>query len=134
MPSAARSVVSVLLGFMAMIVLKMLLTPVFVSAMGVGTSHQVSRAPFFAAFALFTFLTATFGGFITAVTAKVKPIDHAAALGALTCIVGFITYHHLPGGPPSWYEWMIGIAPPFCILTGAAFYNPKAAGSDARVR
>jgi len=133
MPPALRSIASVLLGFMAMIVLKMLLTPVFVRTMGAGTGHPVSPVLFFGVYALFTFVAATAGGFVTAVTAKVKPIDHAAALGALTCIVGFITYHHLPGGPPSWYEWMIGIAPAFCILTGAAFYNPKSAGSENRV-
>ena len=133
MQSAARSIVAVLIGLTVIFVMKIYLTPMLLRATGIRGGHSTAPVLFFVVYAIFIFAVATLGGFITGSLAKVRPIEHAAALVGLTCIVTFITYHRSPGGPPSWYEWMIGIVPPFCILTGAAFYNPKSNGSERPV-
>jgi hypothetical protein len=132
MHSAVRSVVAVVIGLAVMVVMKIYLTPMLLKAMGIHSSRPSSSMLFFAVYAIFIFAIATMGGFVTGALARVRPIEHAAALVGVSCVLAFLTYRPSPGIPPSWYEWMIGFGPGFFMLTGAAFYTPGSSRSGPR--
>jgi hypothetical protein len=128
MSAAVRSVVAVVLGFMAMIVLKMLFTLILVKTMTVNQAHPATL--YLAVVVVCTFIAATLGGFVTGAVAKTKPVEHAAALGAIVFFLGWLSYQHYGSSQPIWYQWLVGVVPPFLVLTGSALSDPKSRGAQ----
>ncbi len=118
MPPFLRSCLAVFSGFMVMMVVLMF-KPLLLRSFG-PSSYGLLLAN-----ALFTFLAVGLGGYITAFVARVRPIEHAAALGAIVFVLNWLAYRRYTGGQPNWYLFLMGVVPPFVVLTAAAFYKEK---------
>jgi hypothetical protein len=120
MPSLLRSFLAVFVGFMVMIITKVLLTPVLVKTMGAQATNP--GAGYLAANAVYSCLAVALGGFATAFVAQNRLMRHAGALAAVIFILGMLSYLHYTGQQPFWYQILMQIIPPLCALAGAALY------------
>jgi hypothetical protein len=118
MPPILRSILAVIAGFIAMSFVIILLTVVSVKTMGLKSGHP---APGYLVLnVVYSFIAAAAGGFVTALIAAVKPVEHAYVLACVMLVMGALSYAHYRGTQPGWYQLLLVLAPPACAIAGAA--------------
>ena len=125
MISVLRSFFAVMVGYMVMMVVVIALTLLFVKTMGLKSGHPTPQ--YLATNALYSFLAAAIGGWVTARIAEVKPMVAAGALAMLMAVAGVLSYQHYAGQQPLWYRVTMMVAPSLCALAGAAVYARNSA-------
>ena len=94
------------------------LTVISVNAMGLKSGHPT---PGYLVFNVaYSFFAAAAGGFVTALIAGVKPLEHGYVLAGLMLLMGALSYFRYKGIQPGWYQVMMVVVPPLCAVAGAA--------------
>lgn len=112
-----KSVGAVIVGFMAIVVLVLTTTPLFVRLLLKNPSRPPT-APYLTVNLLMGFVFAVVGGWIAAHLAPAGPLWHAIALAAGVLVLGVATAAQggaVRAGQPQWYAWTL----PFIGATGA---------------
>jgi hypothetical protein len=118
MPPILRSILAVIAGFVAMSFVVIVLTLLSVKSMGLKGGHPT--AGYLVINVVFSFLAAAAGGFVTALVAAVKPVEHAYVLACVMLVMGALSYARYRGTQPGWYQLMLVLVPPLCAIAGAA--------------
>ena len=117
MPQILRSVLAVIAGFVMMSIVVIVLTLIAVNAMGLKSGQPT---PGYLVFNVaYSFFAAGAGGFVTALIARVKPVEHAGVLAGIMLVMGVVSYMHYRGTQPGWYQGMMVVVPPLCAIGGA---------------
>lgn len=130
MPSVLRSILSVIAGYIVMMVVVIALTLILVKTMGLKSGNPTPG--YLAINVIYSLLAAAIGGFVTAAIARVKPIQHAAALAVFMAIMGVLSYRHYIGMQPLWYQRMMMFLPSLAAIGGAALQSRNAPTMPAR--
>jgi len=128
MPSLARSILAVIVGYMVMMLAVIVLTLIMVKTMGLKSGHPTPG--YLAVNAGYSFLAAAIGGFVTASIARIKPLPHAAALAVLICVLTVVSYRGYRGNQPFWYQVAMVIVPSLCAIAGAALQARNASSTN----
>jgi hypothetical protein len=123
--SFVRSAVAVMMGFMVWLLALAFAKPLLLKAFGI--THGPLPPQYLLTYAVAGLLIAALAGFVTAVLARYRPIEHAAALSGIVFLLNWLQYRVPTPGLPGWFPWIMGAVPPFMVLTGSAFYPAKAA-------
>ena len=124
MPTLARSFVAIVVGYMVMMLAVIVLTLIMVKTMGLKSGHPTPG--YLAINAIYSFLAAAIGGFVTASIAQVKPMQHAAVLAGVMFLMGIVSYMGYAGMQPRWYQLTMMIVPSLCALAGASLQASNA--------
>ncbi len=68
---------------------------------------------------LYSFAAATAAGFVAALIAGRKPLQHGLVLAAIMLAFGIFSYRRYAGLQPLWYQFMMLVVPPLCVMLGA---------------
>lgn len=122
MPPALRSVMSVMVGFLALNVAlsleSSLLRIVFHGKLD-STGYLVARL-------VVSVIAAAVAGFVCAVIAPGRPLVHAGVIAAILLTFSISAYYRLQGDPqPNWYLLSLTIVPPLAVMGGAALDFPE---------
>ena len=112
-----KSLGAVLVGFLTMVVLILVATPVAATLLLKDPAQRPTPA-YLAVNLLDGFVFAVFGGWIAARLAPGAPVWHAGALAGLVLLLGVATAAQggaVRAGQPQWYAWML----PFVGAGGA---------------
>ena len=115
-----RSIFAVMVGYMVMMVAVIALTLIFVKTMGLKSGNPTPG--YLVLNAVYSFLAAAVGGYVTALIAQFKPMSAACGLAILMAILAVLSYRHYTGLQPFWYQVMMMFAPSLCAVAGAALY------------
>lgn len=118
MPQILRSVLAVVAGFVTMSFVVIVLTVIAVNAMGLKSGHPTPG--YMVINVVYSFFAAGAAGFVTALIAKVNPLEHAYVLAGIMLVMGVVSYVHYTGTQPGWYKVMMVVVPPLCAIAGAA--------------
>ncbi len=125
MPSVVRSLVAVIVGFMAMMVLVIAVTLLAVKAYGLHSGHPTPGYLVYNVVA--SLVAATFGGFVTGSIAHERRVRHGIILGLVMMVMGALSYMHYRGPQPAWYQAMLVVVPPLFAVAGAKLAERRAA-------
>ena len=117
MPQILRSVLAVIAGFVTMSFVVIVLTVIAVNAMGLKSGQPTPG--YLVINVAYSFFAAGAAGFVTALIAGVKPLEHAYVLAGIMLVMGAVSYLHYTGTQPGWYKAMMVVAPPLCAVAGA---------------
>ena len=118
MPPILRSILAVIAGFIAMSFVIIVLTLLSIKTMGLKSGHPTPG--YLVINVVYSFLAAAAGGFVTALIAAVKPVEHAYVLACVMLVMGALSYAHYRGTQPGWYQLLLVLVPPLCAIAGAA--------------
>ena len=113
-----KSLGAVSVGFMTMVVLILVSTPLFVRLMHADNPGQPLTPAYLTVNLLTGFACAGLGGWIAAHLAPAAPLGHAIGLAAIVLGLGVATAAQggaVRAGQPQWYAWML----PFVGAAGA---------------
>ena len=117
MPQILRSILAVIAGFVTMSFMLIVLTLIAVNAMNLKPGQPTPG--YLAINVAYSFLAAGAAGFVTALIAGVKPLEHAYVLAGIMLVMGVVSYMHYTGTQPGWYKGMMVVVPPLCAIAGA---------------
>ena len=118
MPQILRSILAVIAGFVTLSFMVILLTLIAVNAMGLKSGPPTPGD--MVAKVAYSFFASAAAGFVTALAAGVKPLEHAYVLAGIMLVMGVVSYLHYRGTQPVWYQAMMVVVPPLCAIAGAA--------------
>lgn len=113
-----RSILAIIVGFLTMNFIVILFTTIAVAILHLKSTHPTSGYLVFNI--LYSFLAATAAGYVAALIAGRKPLQHALVLAAIMLAFGIFSYRHYTGLQPHWYQLIMIAVPPLCVLAGAS--------------
>lgn len=112
----ARSILSVIAGYLVMAIAIMILFAVWF-----GGDLEATPTTAFLLFSLvYGFAAATAGGYVTALIAGRAEINHAAALAALAVVMGIVSVITAAGREPVWFQIANMVVVVAAILLGGS--------------
>ncbi len=114
MPQALRSLMSVIVGYLALWFSFLLLTLLF---------HQVLHgdwnvSPLLGVQLAISLIASTLGGYVCALVAGQKPLAHAGVIAVIMLISSLRSYETLKGHLPGWYLIAAAAGTPLMVLFG----------------
>ena len=131
MPPVLRSVIAVIAGFLTLNFIVIVLTLIAVSTMHLKSGHPTPA--YLVLNVVYSFFAAAAAGFVAALIAGRKPLQHAASLAAIMLAFGIFSYYKYAGTQPLWYQLMMMIVPPLCVLAGGAIIARREAADRLNI-
>ncbi|MBW8747982.1 MAG: hypothetical protein JF584_10540 [Acidobacteria bacterium] len=117
MPPALRSVMSVMVGFLALNIVLSLES----SLVRLVFAGKAETSGYLIANIAVRLVAAMVGGFVAGIIAPYKPILHAGVIAAILFAFSVNAFFKLQGGPqPVWYLLTLTLATPAAVIVGAA--------------
>ncbi|QEE30818.1 hypothetical protein FTW19_24145 [Terriglobus albidus] len=122
MPPALRSVMSVMVGFLALNIVRSLES----NLLQLVFAGKAETSGYLIASIAVLLVAAMVGGFVAAIIAPYKPILHAGVVAAILFGFSVNAFFKLQNGPqPVWYLLTLTIATPAAVIVGAAMDFPE---------
>jgi len=118
MPRPLRSVLAIVAGFAAMVVIVIVCTLLSVKLMHLTTGHPT---PFYLVLnVLYSLAAAVAGGWVAARVAGYRPLAHGVALALLIFALSALSLLHPAPSQPFLYQVFLTLVPPLAAVGGAA--------------
>ena len=118
MPQGVRSVLAVIAGYFAMMIVVIVLTIVSMKAFHLQSGHPTPV--YLTLNILYSIAAALLGGCVTAKIARRSPIVHGVALALIMLALSLVTFSTSAGGQPLGYRIFVVIALPLAAVAGSA--------------
>jgi hypothetical protein len=118
MPQGVRSVLAVIAGYLAMMIVVIVLTVIVVKAFHLQSGHPTPA--YLTLNILYSLAAALLGGFVAAKIARRSPLAHGIALELIMLALSLVNFSTSAGGQPLGYRIFVVVALPLAAIAGAA--------------